>query len=407
LQPFLLRRIKSEVEKKLKSKIEVNVYVGLSQIQRELYTKILMENKQDEKPHLSFLSLMKCCNHPDLLPEIRDDLPDDIVQNCGKMIVLDKLLAKLKKDGSRVLIFSHLTKMLDILEDYCSHESYSYCRLDDETKNEERKQNIEDFQAPNSDKFLFLLSNRAGGWGITLTSADVVIFYDSHWNPQMESQAIDRTYRIGQEKQVRVFRLITDNTVEVKIIEKAQMKMLLDRLVIQQGRLPDPIESSLTKEEMHAMIRHGWEYVLKSKESDVALDEDIDSIIAKCDSRTRLEESEHLILGEQSMTSPSLHLKPASVYAPVDPWGSGDSPKVKVQDSTSMDRVEFILELIAGKADPILNASDASLTDDTTANSSITDSSSANTPVDSPETTEEIEEFLDESIKGDFILYFF
>ena len=283
----------------------MKLYAGLSQIQRELYTQILKKgvNINDGAIQNVLMQLRKCCNHPDLLREVRDDLPDDMIQNCGKMVILHKLLAKLKKNGSRVLIFSQMTKMLDILKDYCINENYSYCRLDGKTKTEEREKNIEDFQAANSDKFIFLLSTRAGGFGITLTGADVVIFYDSDWNPQMDLQALARTHHIGQEKQVRVFRLITDNTVEVKMIENAQTKLRLDRLVIQQGRLPDKIENALKKEEMHLMIRHGFEYVLKSKESDITLDEHIDSILEKSDARARLEESEHLKQDERSLCS--------------------------------------------------------------------------------------------------------
>ena len=112
-----------------------------------------------------------------------------LVDNCGKLVVLDKLLNKLKESGSRVLIFSQMTRVLDILEDYCMWRCFQYCRLDGQTPHEERNMYINDFNAPGSDKFVFLLSTRAGGLGINLATADIVIMYDNDWNPQVDLQA--------------------------------------------------------------------------------------------------------------------------------------------------------------------------------------------------------------------------
>lgn len=146
-------------------------------------------------------------------------------ENSGKMQLLDKLLAKVKEQGSRVLLFSQvgedrvsddqMTRMLDILEDYMRIKGYEYCRIDgqttvglkmgDHTQGEEREARMDAFNAPDSTKFCFLLSTRAGGLGINLATADVVILYDSDWNPQADLQAEDRAHRIGQKKLVRVF----------------------------------------------------------------------------------------------------------------------------------------------------------------------------------------------------------
>ena len=112
-----------------------------------------------------------------------------IVESCGKMMMLDKLLPRLKEEGSRVLIFSQMTRMLDILEDYCQWRQYEYCRLDGQTPHTDRQIYINDFNMPNSDKFVFMLSTRAGGLGINLATADVVILFDSDWNPQVDLQA--------------------------------------------------------------------------------------------------------------------------------------------------------------------------------------------------------------------------
>ncbi|NWZ13916.1 SMCA5 regulator, partial [Agelaius phoeniceus] len=128
------------------------------------------------------------------------------------------------------------TRVLDILEDYCMWRNYEYCRLDGQTPHNERQASINAFNDPDSSKFVFMLSTRAGGLGINLATADVVILYDSDWNPQVDLQAMDRAHRIGQTKTVRVFRFITDNTVEERIVERAEMKLRLDSIVIQQGK---------------------------------------------------------------------------------------------------------------------------------------------------------------------------
>lgn len=122
--------------------------------------------------------------------------------------------------------------MLDILEDYCIFREYKYCRLDGNTELDDREKYIEEFTRPNSEKFIFLISTRAGGLGLNLMTANIVVLYDSDWNPQMDLQAMDRAHRIGQKKVVKVFRLITENTMEEKMIEKQTMKLKLDSLII-------------------------------------------------------------------------------------------------------------------------------------------------------------------------------
>ncbi|XP_036299344.1 probable global transcription activator SNF2L1 isoform X11 [Pipistrellus kuhlii] len=325
LKPFLLRRIKTDVEKTLPPKKEIKIYLGLSKMQREWYTKILMKDidvlnsagKMDKMRLLNILmQLRKCCNHPYLFDGAEPGPPyttdEHIVSNSGKMVVLDKLLAKLKEQGSRVLIFSQMIRLLDILEDYCMWRGYEYCRLDGQTPHEEREDNflevellgqreaIEAFNAPNSSKFIFMLSTRAGGLGINLASADVVILYDSDWNPQVDLQAMDRAHRIGQKKPVRVFRLITDNTVEERIVERAEIKLRLDSIVIQQGRLIDQQSNKLAKEEMLQMIRHGATHVFASKESELT-DEDITTLLERGEKKTAEMNERLQKMGESSL----------------------------------------------------------------------------------------------------------
>ncbi|KAG7314349.1 hypothetical protein KOW79_021652 [Hemibagrus wyckioides] len=336
LRPFLLRRIKREVEKSLPPKKEVKIYLGLSKMQREWgvqtsfpvfacvlmkrvcvcfpcrYTRILMKDidilnsagKMDKMRLLNILmQLRKCCNHPYLFDGAEPGPPyttdTHLVTNSGKMLLLDKLLPKLHEQGSRLLIFSQMTRVLDILEDYCMWRGYEYCRLDGNTPHEDRQQAINMFNAPDSTKFIFMLSTRAGGLGINLATADVVILYDSDWNPQVDLQAMDRAHRIGQKKPVRVFRLITENTVEERIVERAEMKLRLDSIVIQQGRLIEQ-QNKLGKDEMLQMIRHGATHVFASKDSELT-DEDIDTILERGAKKTAEMNERMQNLGESSL----------------------------------------------------------------------------------------------------------
>ncbi|CAG0914670.1 unnamed protein product [Notodromas monacha] len=327
LKPFVLRRLKSEVEKSLKPKKELKVYIGLSEMQREWYRKILMKDidvvngagKMDKMRLQNILmQLRKCANHPYLFDGAEPGPPyttdQHLIDNSGKMVLLDKLLPKLKEQGSRCLVFSQMTRMMDILEDYCLWKAIQYCRLDGQTPHEDRTRQIEEFNAPDSQKFLFMLSTRAGGLGINLATADVVILFDSDWNPQADLQAMDRAHRIGQKKQVRVFRFITENTVEERIIERADMKLRLDRLVIQQGRLVDQKGKTLGKEEMLSMIRHGADHIFASKDSDVT-DADIDAILDRSQARTDELNAKLAQLGESELQSFSMDAaEGSSVY---------------------------------------------------------------------------------------------
>ena len=154
--------------------------------------------------------------------------------DCGKLQVLAQLLRQLKKSDHKVLIFTQMTKMLDILETFLNLHGYTYCRLDGSTSAEQRQLLMQRF---NSDKkiFAFILSTRSGGFGINLTGADTVIFYDSDWNPAMDQQAQDRCHRIGQTRQVHIYRLISERTIEESILEKATQKRELDNMAIQLG----------------------------------------------------------------------------------------------------------------------------------------------------------------------------
>lgn len=156
------------------------------------------------------------------------------VTDSGKLAKLDTLLAKLKEGGHRVLLYFQMTRMIDLMEEYLTYRNYKYCRLDGSTKLEDRRDTVADFQS-RSDIFVFLLSTRAGGLGINLTAADTVIFYDSDWNPTIDSQAMDRAHRLGQTRQVTVYRLITRGTIEERIRKRALQKEEVQRVVISGG----------------------------------------------------------------------------------------------------------------------------------------------------------------------------
>ncbi|OWM74109.1 hypothetical protein CDL15_Pgr008420 [Punica granatum] len=294
LRPFLLRRLKSDVEKGLPPKKETILKVGMSQMQKHYYRALLQKdlevvNAGGERKRLLNIAmqLRKCCNHPYLFQGAEPGPPyttgDHLITSAGKMVLLDKLLPKLKERDSRVLIFSQMTRLLDILEDYLMFRGYQYCRIDGNTGGEDRDASIEAFNQPGSEKFVFLLSTRAGGLGINLATADVVILYDSDWNPQVDLQAQDRAHRIGQKKEVQVFRFCTEYTIEEKVIERAYKKLALDALVIQQGRLAE--QKTVNKDELLQMVRFGAEMVFSSKDSTIT-DEDIDRIIAKGEEAT-------------------------------------------------------------------------------------------------------------------------
>lgn len=298
LSPFMLRRLKIDVETALKPKKETLVYVGMSAMQARVYSAVLKRDIDavygncKEKTRLLniVMQLRKAANHPYLFDGVEDrSLPaygEHLIENAGKVVVLDKLLERLQKQGSRVLIFSQMTRNLDILEDYCVARAHKYCRIDGSTGTEGREEQMEVFNKEGSEKFLFLLSTRAGGLGINLATADIVILYDSDWNPQMDLQAMDRAHRIGQKKQVHVYRFVTADTVEEKIIEKANIKLHLDAMVIQQGKLSKS-QKTLTKNDMVEMIRYGADRVLRLGATGSITEDDIDAILAKGEQKTQ------------------------------------------------------------------------------------------------------------------------
>lgn len=297
LRPFMLRRVKKDVAVNLPPKKETKLFIGLTQVQQEWYKKILRKDAHElnalggpDKVRLLniLMQLRKVCNHPYLFEGAEPGPPffdgPHIWEASGKMMLMHKLLPKLKAKGSRILIFSQMTRVLDILEDYMRYVGHDYCRIDGNTDGELRDSQMEVFNAPKSPKFVFLLSTRAGGLGINLATADIVILYDSDWNPQVDLQAMDRAHRIGQTKPVQVFRFVTEGSVEEKIIERADRKLFLDAAVIQQGRLAEQHKTVDKKDLMH-LVRFGADQILSAAKGTYT-DEDVDLLIAKGEEKT-------------------------------------------------------------------------------------------------------------------------
>jgi len=290
LQLFFLRREKMDVEKSLMSKKHVNLYCPLVPMQRDWYKSILKKDLKglyiDKGVKTALLNIVmqlkKCCNHPYLFDGAEPEpfeAGEHLVTNCGKMVILDKLLTSLKQKKSRVLIFSQMSQMLDILEDYSIYRDYNYCRIDGKTSSEDRTLAINEYNDPNSDKFLFLLTTRAGGLGINLYTADTVIIYDSDWNPQIDLQAQDRAHRIGQKKQVHVFRLITENTIEEGIYLRAQQKLKLDDILIQKDKKP---VNAISENELMDILSHGID-----GDADAETNMSLEEILKKGEDKTK------------------------------------------------------------------------------------------------------------------------
>ncbi|KAF3854783.1 hypothetical protein F7725_022838, partial [Dissostichus mawsoni] len=313
LEPFLLRRVKKDVEKSLPAKVEQILRVDMTAQQKQYYKWILTRNyralyKGPRGSSSGFLNIVmelkKCCNHSFLIKqpeevenETQKEHMQSVVRGSGKLVLLDKLLTRLRERGNRVLIFSQMVRMLDILAEYLAKNRYPFQRLDGSIKGEIRKQALDHFNAEGSEDFCFLLSTRAGGLGINLASADTVVIFDSDWNPQNDLQAQARAHRIGQKKQVNIYRLVTKGTVEEDIIERAKKKMVLDHLVIQRmdttGRTVLDSNSGTTnsnpfnKEELTAILKFGAGELFKEAEGEESEPQemDIDEILRLAETR--------------------------------------------------------------------------------------------------------------------------
>uniref|UniRef100_A0A669C255 Chromodomain helicase DNA binding protein 6 n=1 Tax=Oreochromis niloticus TaxID=8128 RepID=A0A669C255_ORENI len=311
LKPMMLRRLKDDVEKNLAPKEETIIEVELTNIQKKYYRAILEKNfsflskgaNQHNMPNLinTMMELRKCCNHPYLItgaeekilesfkkshsPEAPDFQLQAMIQAAGKLVLIDKLLPKLLAGGHKVLVFSQMVRCLDILEDYLIQRRYTYERIDGRVRGNLRQAAIDRFCKPDSDRFVFLLCTRAGGLGINLTAADTCIIFDSDWNPQNDLQAQARCHRIGQSKAVKVYRLITRNSYEREMFDKASLKLGLDKAVLQDINRKGSLNGvqQLSKLEVEDLLKKGAYGALMDEEDEGSkfCEEDIDQILQR------------------------------------------------------------------------------------------------------------------------------
>ncbi|CAF1303194.1 unnamed protein product [Rotaria magnacalcarata] len=281
LGSHMLRRLKADVLKNMPTKSEFIVRVELSPIQKKYYRAILTKNfdalnVKGGGGQVSLLNIVmelkKCSNHPYLLPAGHFEAPRTpnlayegtaLIKSCGKLDLLSKMLKKLKDQGHRVLIFSQMTRMLDILEDFLEYLGYKYERMDGKTGGSDRQDAIDRFNAPGAEQFCFLLSTRSGGLGINLATADTVVIYDSDWNPHNDIQALSRAHRIGQTNKVMIYRFVTRDTVEERITQVAKKKMMLTHLVVRPGVGRG---QNMSKKELDDILRFGTEDLFKDDE---------------------------------------------------------------------------------------------------------------------------------------------
>ena len=311
--PYMLRRVKADVLGELPAREETVVEVEMSQSQKVLYRAVFEANveqlsrvagRRGNQPVPSLMNVMmqlrKVCNHPWLVDgveetAVRDDAGDQIAINAkliaasGKLVLLDKLLTRLRSEGHRVLIFSQMVRMLDVLEDFLAARSMEFTRIDGNITGRKRQQAIDRF-TDNDSCFAFLLSTKAGGVGINLTAADTVVIFDSDWNPQNDLQAMARCHRIGQTKVVRVFRLVCAGSYEKHMVHISMSKLGLSSSVlgnINAGADGAASSTALTKEEMERLLKQGAMGIFQETEGEGVeasrrfANDSIDNILAR------------------------------------------------------------------------------------------------------------------------------
>ncbi|XP_011034240.1 PREDICTED: chromatin structure-remodeling complex protein SYD-like isoform X2 [Populus euphratica] len=300
LRPFVLRRLKHKVENELPEKIE-----RLVRCEASAYQKLLMKrveenlgsigNPKARSVHNSVMELRNICNHP-YLSQLHADEVDTlipmhflppIIRLCGKLEMLDRLLPKLKATDHRVLFFSTMTRLLDVMEEYLTWKQYRYLRLDGHTSGGDRGSLIDSFNQQDSPYFIFLLSIRAGGVGVNLQAADTVIIFDTDWNPQVDLQAQARAHRIGQKREVLVLRFETVQTVEEQVRASAEHKLGVANQSITAGFFDNNTSAEDRREYLESLLRE-----CKKEEAAPVLDDDaLNDLLARSESEIDVFES--------------------------------------------------------------------------------------------------------------------
>jgi chromodomain-helicase-DNA-binding protein 4 len=285
IRPYFLRRTKAGVLKFLPPMAHIIVPVTMTVVQEKLCKSIMAKNADliraifsrgklqlKERTGLNniLMQLRKCLCHPFLYSENVEDQTVDaetmrrnMIEASSKLLLLQIMLPKLKERGHRVLIFSQFLNMLDIVEDFLAGLELPFQRLDGTISSLEKQKRIDRFNAPDSQYFAFLLSTRAGGVGINLATADTVIILDPDFNPHQDIQAISRAHRIGQNKKVLCFQLMTKNSAEEKMMQIGRKKMALDHALIESMDVPEDAENDL-----EGILKHGAEALFSDTQQD-------------------------------------------------------------------------------------------------------------------------------------------
>ncbi|KAJ4499360.1 SNF2-family ATP dependent chromatin remodeling factor snf21 [Lentinula lateritia] len=301
LRPFLLRRLKKDVESELPDKVEKVIKVRMSALQSQLYKQMKKykmiadgKGKSGGVKGLSneLMQLRKICQHPFLFESVEDKvnpsgmIDERIVRTSGKLELLNRVLPKFFATGHRVLIFFQMTKVMDIMADFLRYLGVKFLRLDGGTKTEERASFVTLFNAKGSEYKVFILSTRAGGLGLNLQTADTVIIFDSDWNPHADLQAQDRAHRIGQTKAVLILRFITEKSVEEAMYQRARYKLDIDDKVIQAGRF----DNKSTQEEQEELLRSILEADQEedNEEAGDMNDDELNALISRSDEEAEI-----------------------------------------------------------------------------------------------------------------------
>ena len=304
LKNYVLRRTKEDVAINLPPKSELVIFHGLTALQKKLYKTVLLKDSEllnalasrgvAKKSSLNNIlcQLRKCCLHPYLFQGVEPEPfqpGDHLIHASQKLTLLDQLLDFLKEKKHKVLVFSQFTSMLDIMQDYLDYRGFSYERLDGSCRSEERFLSIKNFNSVES-TFVFLLSTKAGGQGITLTSADTVVFMDCDFNPQNDIQAAARSHRIGQTKPVKIIRLVCKDSVEELIVDRAKKKLELSTSILDTGDLrglgeneADDSGKNTNSEKMGEAVKFGLEKILNDIDNSDDLNVVLEDVLGSTD----------------------------------------------------------------------------------------------------------------------------
>ncbi|KAL0238930.1 hypothetical protein PCE1_004621 [Barthelona sp. PCE] len=344
LKTYILQRRKKQVEKSLPTKNEKILSVPLTMEQKRIYLSVVYQNYGElskvttKRPSLvSIMARLKSiCNHSFLINNHTEDLGAEtdfqvLLRHSGKLKLLDDLLNRLKAEGRRVLLFSQMIRMIHLLQVFCRYKNYAYQTITGGVKGRARQDAIDAFNAPNSTDFIFLITTKAGGVGINLHTADTVIIYDSDWNPQNDIQALSRAHRIGQKKQVSVFRLVSKDTVEEQVLMRAKSKLVLEHLVMQTK------EDMFTTNEIRDVMKLGTVNLFEKDDSDAI---DVDHILATATEETNDEDNSAKADLFNSFSVVDVNLEDKDFYDKYVP----DEFKVEhIQDELTVDGLNYVV----------------------------------------------------------------